>query len=463
MNYQTERNSQGHLVIREVPIFMDCQRGDLVFDREWVEKAVELARQAADDHYFPPLHVAHHGMGDEVTAAGFFEITHAGPIMFRGGQRLAVFADLTITNEEVEQDVVMQRLPYRSVEILKPSQAPSIDSLALLDHAPPYLQFAMLKVEGVEPRTASEQQFALANIAGSYGEHASQEADGMLVCMQQGDRTALLFDPTQEVTMAATGKKKPTKTAPAPKKPAAAVAMADGEAPEQKGDEPEAMESDGLDIATICEAIKSGTISVADMDAIMEAIMGQKQPEEVADDPTAVQANVPGAAMSADDSVRMTQLEQSNADLTKQVAKLQAKVDAGEAKVQAAEAEAQRDRDVAAAMTRLEGKPLGSDLEGRLTKFHDSYGAEAFTAYTDELEASFAALDGDTPPGADPKTKTPTSKEVEPYAQFGPEAFTSAEQFSAQWRQMHSAGHTSASESEFIAYKMQREHGVQLA
>jgi len=446
MTYATERNSLGHLVIRCVPIFMDCQRDGLVFDRNWVNQAVVQAKKAASDGYLPPLHVHHHGTDNPVEPAGFFEVTHAEEIDFRGKRRLAVFADLTITNEGVEWDVLQARLPYRSVEILS-AERPNIDSLALLNHSAPYLEFPMLMVTDPGPRQDRAANFALATIAQHYRPEPSRDADGVVACFQRGTGATLLFDQREDIMAA---KKKTTdkpdtdlekKTQTAPR-----VAMADeGDKADDDDTGEDMSDGSGIDVAAICKAIESGEISVADMDAIVAAIGAQKtdgSDDAGVSDPTAVEAQIPGAAMSKEQNV--------------QFARLQARHDALEAKVQAREqADKQRD-DVAEAMKRLEGKPLGADLEGRLNKFHKEHGPESFAAYVDETDANFAAFEGDLDSDLRKNTPAPHSKAVDKYAEDGPEAVAKAAKFSAMWKQVHAAGHTRMTEDRYVELNMAR-------
>lgn len=447
MEYQTERNSQDHLVIRGVPIFMDCQRDDMVFDRSWVKTAVAQARQAAEDNYFPPLHVHHHGTRDEVQPAGFFEITHAEDITFRGKERLAIMADLTITSEMVEWDVLQSRLPYRSVEILSAAR-PNIDSLALLNHSAPYLELPILDPKDPGPKDQSQAQFALATISQHYTPEPSKETDGVVACFQRGPGAALLFDnrEREDNTMAAKKKTDDKPAAELTKKPVAMEAD-DGEKGDGKKEDGEKMEGEesAVDVGAICKAIEAGSISVADMDAIVAAIGAQKGAGEEGEvsDPTAVAAQIPGAAMSKSTSEKF--------------ARMQAKVDALEAQANARNASDKRRDDVAEAMKRLEGKPLGADLEGRLVKFHSDNGPDAFNAYVDETEANFAAFEGDLANDlrkTNPPTKT--SKAVDKYAEDGPEALAKAQRFSSMWQQIHESGHTDMPEERYLAINMAR-------
>lgn len=452
--YQTTRNSQGHLVVHGVPIFMDCQRDEMVFNRAWVEQAVATARQAADDGYYPPLHVRHHGFGEDVRPAGFFEITHSEEITFRGKRRLAIIADLTVTAPDVEWDILETRLPYRSVEIMR-ADRPNIDSLALLDHEAPYLELPMLKAVDPGPRQGSgtpAASFALATIAQHYRAAPSMDDGGVVACMSRGQGATILFDHREDSDMSV---KTTDKQEAAPKgddttKVDERVHMADDGA--DKGDDDgEKMEAEeaGLDVGSICKAIESGEISVADMDAIMAAIAAQKGAGEAMEgemeDPTEVKEPVPGAAMKA-------------GELATTVAKLQARNEVLEAKFAAREEQDKRTSDVAAAMTRLKGIPLGSDLEERLERFHRAHGGEAFSAYVDEMERGSAAIgasDFGQQRAADNEVPA-ASTAVEAYAEQGPEALAQAAKFSAMWKDIQAAGNTRMSEERYIQLNMGR-------
>ena len=47
--YRATRNTQGHLTIHEVPIFVECTRGEMCFDAKWIATAVAKAQQAATE------------------------------------------------------------------------------------------------------------------------------------------------------------------------------------------------------------------------------------------------------------------------------------------------------------------------------------------------------------------------------------------------------------------------------
>lgn len=451
MNYQTERNSQGHLVVRGVPIFMDCQRDELVFDRGWIEKAVSQARQAADDNYFPPLHVRHHGFGEDVRPAGFFEITHSEEITFRGKTRLAIFADLTVTASDVEWEVLESRLPYRSVEIMR-ADRPNIDSLALLDHEAPYLELPMLMVTDPGPRDEIGQPqavFANATIAQRYGPEPAKEGDGLVVCFRRGESAVILFDQREETQMAAKKKTPATPAAkPETKTPAEPVLFADDGGDKPKDDDGADMaegESKGMDVKAVCKAIESGEISVADMDAIMAAIAAQKgEAEGELEDPTAiVEAPIPGAAMSKNEEEQSVRF-----------ARLQAQHDALEAKVQAREAADKLREDVAVAMQRLEGKPMGANLKQRLEAYHAEHGPAAFSAYADELANLFADYDGAPAVSGSAQAPVNASAAVDKYSQDGPEALAEATKFSAQWRQLKDKGYVDMTEERYLELNM---------
>ena len=135
------------LIVHRVPIFCECERPDhdISFDRDWIGQAVEAAKRGESEGYLPPLHVVHHGSGEPVRRAGMFRVTGTGSIQLHGTPRLAIFADLIVTDPAAIEDVLAGRLPYRSVEIFKRDVA-KIDTLALLEHEAPYLELPLLMI-----------------------------------------------------------------------------------------------------------------------------------------------------------------------------------------------------------------------------------------------------------------------------------------------------------------------------
>lgn len=321
MTYKAKRNSEGHLVIKGVPIFCECKRGEQSYNRKWLEKAMVAAKQSAREGYMAPLHIRHHG-DEGVRPAGFFQITGVRDITFKGKKRAALFADLTITDPAADWEVVSARLPWRSVEIFNVDK-PNIDSLALLDHDPPYLELPMLMVRVEEDEADQDQNgypeaVAFATFANPYKRAGVDKDEPVVACFKRGTSARLFFHDDENATMDDdTDDKKPTAgDNPDPDK-TNVPAGDEGKDPENFADKPDFSGDEGsddssdsdddsgddgmdADVAAFCEAIKSGTISVSDMEAVKAAIIEQQSTVAAPTDPQAqpaqqAQAPVPGA------------------------------------------------------------------------------------------------------------------------------------------------------------------------
>lgn len=222
---------------------------------------------------------------------------------------------------------------------------------------------------------------------------------------------------------------------------------------DDKGGDAENMEGEGeggdaLDVSAVVKAIESGSISIADMDAILAAVQSQKTEAEPEEDPMS-QTPAPAAAPGAE------AMKASDNDLAVQFAALKGENEALKGRLDAGDAEKQRTTDVSDALTRLAGRPLGADLEGRLVKFHADFGHDAFVAYVDGMTKTtgvlpdssgkahaFAAQDG----GKDPVSMK--------YQDQGTEAVDQATNFSAIWRDLKERGMTRKTEEEYVAINM---------
>lgn len=430
MAHAYEARTEGEkLIIEDVPIFVECSRGENQFDSAWIAEAVRKARQAEEEGYLPPLHIRHHGDQDDVMRAGFFRIKGTQTIRFKGQARVGILADLIITDPQAAQDVIQHRLPYRSVEIHDVSD-PGIGSLALLDHEAPYLELPMLFVSGVDDAAMP---------AGERPEHFSEQ--GVLFGIRRGKRAAVTLTNQLEVNTMARAKNQTP-----PKGNAGAVNFEKDEGPEKDSSEEMQEGEGGMDVGAICKAIKSGSISIADMGAIMDAIQEQQgssaEGETMEDKDEPAPAAAPGAeAMSA------------------RLAKLQGELEATRARLDQREQLDQRKADVAVAMKRLEGRPLGSGLEDKLVAFHKEHGPRAFTAYVDSMAESFARISGDDTDAANFQAQAPkpASKAASRFAALGPDATNKAIRFSAEWKQLSETGHTRLSEDRYLALNMARE------
>ena len=424
MNYRATKDASGVLTIHDVPIFVECKRGEASFDLDWIMSAVKKAKQSEAEGYFPPLHVRHHGDGD-VRPAGFFRITTASQIVFKGTRKLAVFADLVVTDPLVGMEILEKRLPYRSVEIFN-RDVPSIDSLALLDHEAPYLELPMLMVSGVDEAQSGARIVASATIANPWLARESQTDSPMVACFRRGQTAHILFQ--DDDTMTTTTKTKKAE----PEFGAGVQFEADGDKdtpPKDKKDGEDMEGEPAMDIKSIVKAIESGSISVADMDAILAAIASQRSEAGPEEDDTPAPAAVPGGeSMKADD------------DLMVKFAALSGENEALKARLDAKDAAEARAKAVSVAMRRLEGRPLGADLEARLVKFHADHGAEAFKVHVDAMAqaAGVPPTKDDGVEGLFHGGKVPDV--VMKYQSQGVDAMDRAAQFAKEWERLQGTG-----------------------
>lgn len=439
--YEATRDAAGVLTVRDVPIFVECSRGKHEFDAQWIEAAVAKAKNAAAEGYLPPLHVRHHEDGVDVKPAGFFRITGTDRIRFKGEERLAVLADLVVTDPTVAAEVLAKRYPYRSVEIFNVG-TPSIDSLALLDHEAPFLELPMLMVSRVDES---------APVASA----TTDRTPGSTVAaiFRRGRSAALLFqmdDPNKQ-------------DAPAPS-PAAAV----------QDDKPET----GVDpqVAGIVKAIADGSISVAGLQQIIDAIKartGDTDGEASADQmqqPAAgnapAKAPAPGqgrASMKKDEKNMNTEPEtpaatmkggEGEADLRVQMARMAGELEAEKAKAAEFRAEIARKEQVAVALKRLEGRPLGADLESKLVAFHKAHGEAAFAAYVEAFATSVGPVSKDNTTAMALKAADKVPAVALKYEEKGPEAVRRAVQFAAEWDQLAEKRATTITKERYVEIHM---------
>lgn len=441
MTYKATRNIKGHLVIENVPIFVECTRGDLNFDAAWIAKAVEHAKIGADEGYFPPLHVRHHEGPGSAKPAGYFRVRDVRTLTFKGERREAVFADLTITDPEVDEAVLMDRLPYRSVEILD-TKRPAIDSLALLDHQVPYLELPMLMVSHV-PGRAPIPSVASATFASPW-KSESYDATSRVVALFRRGQSAFLF--TQETPM----NEDEDKPKDAPEGDATPPAADTNPAP------PAANMTTAPDVQQIIAAIQSGAISVAHLEAIKAAITAAEglagmpaQNPMMQPAAAATPAMVPGEAMS---KMKPNELDQRLAALAGENTALRARLDERDA------AEKRRDN-VAVALKRLDGRPLGANLEADLMKFHKEHGPAAFEAYVSKMATTFAATGG----GGEAKALafaghggTGTPEVAMSYTEQGTEAVNAAARFAAEHAELTRHNIHRKSVADYVASNMRR-------
>lgn len=428
--YRASRSTDGVLTIHRVPIFVECERGETKFDAKWINAAVLRARQAEQEGYLPPLHVRHHDPETDanVRAAGFFRVLGVEEITFKGRPRMAIMADLMVTDPQVSEEVLSKRLPYRSVEIFNVDK-PSIDSLALLDHEAPYLELPMLMVNDVK---ATGSSVASATFSNPWLQKESTSHDAVVALFRRGSAANLLF----EDNMTKTAKAEKFAGDPAKDMPVKDYAKTD-QAPDA------AMAAPAMDCDAICAAIESGALSPEEIDKIMAAI--EKAAGSAPDATSPAPAAVPGG-------------ESMSQDILETMATLRGEVEATKALLAARDAADRRREDVAVALKKLDGRPLGSDLEAKLQAFHRNYGPKAFQSHVEAMLTTFAAL----PTGSDDSAamfsahSQPASERAMAYMGQGTDALAKATAFSREWRELSERGAVRMSEDRYVALNMQR-------
>lgn len=426
----------GHrLIIQDVPIFAVCQRapdGETKFDgnfnEQWVIQAARnVMRRQNGDHYYPPLHLKHHAKsiaGDPAQRAGHFEIKSTGRIQFEGRPRMAIFADLVVTDEAAQEAVLKSKFPYRSIEIIDIDGPPTIDSLALLDTEVPFLKLPNItpsSIEGVQGVSSgvSGETFAADWSLNHYG---SEEP---VVASWRRDRhAALLF---QEF---------PTMTTKHKDDFGAGIRFEDDkdkEAPKGDDTADEKMEGEGEspDIAGLLSLVKSGKIAFKDMMALSDALNAAMSSvnggtEEKEPEPAPAANPGPGVeAMSAQKSSDPT--VQHLLDEIARLGAAQVKMAAETQKVSFA---ATRDRAIHDAEARL-GQMVG-DVRTTLEEWYDRpYGPQTFSAFVDQLATSNPPRRELDPSGAE--TAGSTSDLALSFADMGKEAVKFAAESEAQF------------------------------
>ena len=430
------------LTIHRVPIFVDCEREyqdrTVVFDAKWVAGAVATAMQQQRDNYLPPLHIWHHDDDGKRTAkrAGTFRITDAAPISLKGTRRIAIMADLIITDKSAQKDILKSELPYRSVEIYDVEEA-KINSLALLDTEPPFLELPMLAISKVEGDTAAPRSSVIDTVI-----PGAKSGLVRVASLCRGPTAHLLF------------KEEPEMDAKTPEQ-VAADAVEDRKQAElfkdddkkKDGDKKEEMQSAPLDVSSVVKAIESGEISVADMDAILAAIQAQGGPAETPEDKEPAPAAVPGQSVM-------------KKEMTPDVVQMRAELDGLKLKDAQRDSDQKRKDDVGTAMERLRDRPLGDHdaLRKTLSDFHkEAKGNEAlFTAYVDALDKNNPPLPGDDPfLGTGGNLPEVAMK----YQKDGPAVVEKVAKISRSWQDAKRHGVTSLSEERYIEVQMMREAG----
>lgn len=136
-------------------------------------------------------------------------------------------------------------------------------------------------------------------------------------------------------------------------------------------------------------------------------------------------------------------------------AAMQGTIEALQAKDQARDASEKRTGEVATAMKRLEGRPLGADLEARLTNFHAEHGSAAFVPYVDAMAQTVGIIPGDNGAGAAFQGQAGKVPEVAmKYSDKGTDSVDKAAHFSREWKELSDTGHTRVSEERYVEINM---------
>lgn len=438
--------TDAHTIFHRVPIFAECSRGEFTADGEWIRAAVDSAKQKERDGYLPPLHTRHHepetAVTDAVRAAGVFRILEANHLTLQGKRVAAIFADLIVTDPFLASEIERMRYPYRSVEIFDTEGKPEINGLALLDHEAPYLELPMLFAGDVEDRRTNPGGVAPAT---SFSlDYSRNGKDSVLGFARRGKNAVLLFRFSDDEAMSKTDTEKAKLAAEA----AARANLADKGEKDDKDDKSEDMEGEGkgLDVAAVVKAIESGEISVADMDAILAAIQAQGAAAPEADKEEAAPAPAPGAEiMKGKPALNFARLEGENQAL--------------KARLDARDASDKRAADVKVAMKRLEGRPLGADLETRLLNFHEKCGgnAEVFKEYVETMARTVGDLPDTGDVGARFSGQPKTPKEAMAFQACGSEAVDKAAAFCREYDQLKkSSSGMRASREAYVKINMKR-------
>lgn len=441
------RDGRPTLIVEDVPIFCACERGELKFDEAWVAAAVANAKRLEREQgYFPPLHVRHHKPGrdaDEVRGVGYFRVKGTRSMLLNGKMRLAVVADLVVTDEWGQAEILALRYPYRSVEIFDVEAPPSLDGLALLSDEAPFLQFPMLAVREVREAEASSGTVPgfdpVANATFCRGDFfdASALDSTVVACFRRGSTARLLF---RGGTMEDQEKPDGEETEGEVIASGASENFQDGEGDDENDENAQGEEGE-LDVDSVVKAIESGSISVEQMKRILAAIQAQESGDDGGDvESPADQAPAPAVSPGAVEVMEKLPKEAAAlfASMQSTIGTLSGKVKALEVKDGTRDASEERDRDVRLALKRLAGRPLGANPEAELVAFHAEHGAGSFKAYVDSLAKHLGVPPTDDAGGRVPDSKTP--KEALAFQAEGVDAVDQAAAFAVEYDQLRGAG-----------------------
>ena len=233
-----------------------------------------------------------------------------------------------------------------------------------------------------------------------------------------------------------------------------------------------------MDVPSVVAAIESGSISVADMDAILAAIQAANAAKqaavEVAEETAPALAPVPGLeAMKKRREERRARFKRMLASRTprkgkarrgrrktttslmsRKFARLQGENVSMRSDIDAMKQDKQRSAEVNFAMHRLDGRPLGADLKLRLVSFHKDHGSLAFSSYVDGLAQTTGVLPSDNGSADAFYGQTGAPEVAMKYQAMGTDAVDAATGFAREWKSLHEAGHTRMSEDRYVSINM---------
>lgn len=147
-SYRAEKLDNGNYAIRNVDIFRATTRTNPatgasdIFDGAWLRGAVQrFEERKVSDQYLPPVHIGHNGPGKQTKFAG-----HLDNLRLKDGDVPVLYADIVEIPPQVFAEIAARRIPYRSIEINKPTET-EVSSLALLDTQVPYHKMRLLRVD----------------------------------------------------------------------------------------------------------------------------------------------------------------------------------------------------------------------------------------------------------------------------------------------------------------------------
>lgn len=446
------------LTIHAVPIFLEGfreQHPDVDFDGRydlaWLRKALTKAKARQKDDYNPPMHVLHHDPGVTPEAAGTFRITGIETITFRGKPRKALMADMIFTNEWVADRAVKGQLPFRSVEINNVEKYPSIDTLALLDSEAPFYELPNLRVADVEDHT--EIGVGPTTTARQWSIERPETSAAMVAFRRQGTTEHVLFRDEPMATKTKTKEKfgagvdgKATRFDAHDDDEKDKNKLADDDDDEKK-DEME--DGDGADMAACIKAIKDGTISFADFQALRAAMDEMESTgDDIDDTELPADATLPGAsAMKAAGSASQ-----------KMVAEARGEARAAKSDVAQLRAEIEREKDVEAALKRLELVGSEEDLRAEFTAEHKNHGPSAFKSYVGAIAKHVGVASPERTDGAEKEINAKNFSAVAlKIGKEDPDRVAEAEGFQKQWAwSRENGGGTTLDVETYVEIRMEK-------